>query len=959
MADRLISVIRSYCSHEALNSEQRCTLDSWNTSKILAFNEKTKLWREACPEFLIAKDLPKRWAQADAYAWIRDWLRVRERPWEDLGSLIKSFSIEQVLFGNDGRRDNDAWCKIVPIGWRALLGPDFSRDFSSIPSYLISLRHEFFKMVSRRMAHLAANQDRLCTLADVAFLSLGIVASANHIASWEQICIWINQLKWENLPQEELGDAALLLLGALNEAPLLNGTPPATQYKAVLDYLDRVQGLIVRLGFMALGGLLSRYKASLEKYEHCLKKADKDGTKKQKRQFRIENLRHHNLLGMTESARRVPRNLSELSIEFAIPLFTIMGGGDSSIRPTAVFPYRHESVFFPRAGRERDKYRLGQMKQGVELHEDDPLWSERHELTPLARLCHIAAFGRHLIGISDAIRNLTGSNPPDGDDPSFYARCQRFMLIEAIQFLQDEIAHIEAMAMHPKAITLYKEVMHTMLRIRREGDPPLQLDVQMQDDSRSAFLATKDFLEKILALLSRFEGDSKASTAIKLFKDVIEAVQKDEKKLKWPVPQNLLTELRDLLAGKMMNTGETEPTVQVKLKKQCNQILQQVQVLPKVMNASRPAPVLPNIYTEENTWQGRPYDMPLVTLNSRNCRWLLSGGGCTTCNYNQVASAGQEKIPHEYLMQQVHYAMKVLPADQYPFWTFSSAGSFFDDQEVPHPTRLEILRVLSIAGYKALNFESRPQFCRDVNRLREVRSAFSGEVSVGLGLESYSDVVRYVCLNKGYPTRVFEESARALTAAGFPFDCYVLLGKPLLGTELTDGGAFTDWGAHIVEAELTIRYALNKGAEYCILMVANLQPNTLSYALFRQDLYELPSLWTAVEVLRRLGPELNCRVLLKGLMRAMPHPLVHATTCPNCVGEFRRAHIAFNQGKSLEDTFNALGKCACRDEFLKRIEASPALKEGGISPEALEGLIAQQLVRNVGPILKIFHASKE
>lgn len=56
MADRLISVIRSYCSHEALNSEQRCTLDSWNTSKILAFNEKTKLWREACPEFLIAKE---------------------------------------------------------------------------------------------------------------------------------------------------------------------------------------------------------------------------------------------------------------------------------------------------------------------------------------------------------------------------------------------------------------------------------------------------------------------------------------------------------------------------------------------------------------------------------------------------------------------------------------------------------------------------------------------------------------------------------------------------------------------------------------------------------------------------------------------------------------------------------------------------------------------------------------
>ncbi|GAB6036454.1 hypothetical protein JCM15519_10130 [Fundidesulfovibrio butyratiphilus] len=364
---------------------------------------------------------------------------------------------------------------------------------------------------------------------------------------------------------------------------------------------------------------------------------------------------------------------------------------------------------------------------------------------------------------------------------------------------------------------------------------------------------------------------------------------------------------------------------------------------------------LPNIYSEENVWRGQPYDMPLVTLNSRNCRWLLQGGGCTTCNYNEVATARDNAVPPEELVKQTECAMHVLPASDYPFWTFSTAGSFFDDNEIPAPTRLEILRKLRDAGYQAMNFESRPEFCRDSDTLREVREAFGGEVSVGLGLESYSDTVRYTCLNKGYPTRVFEEAAQALHRAAFPFDCYVLLGKPFLGVDALT--AEIDWGLHVAEAVETINYAFSQGAEFAILMVANMQPNTLSYALHRRTgLYQLPSLWLAVEVIAALKKQDRQRVLLKGLMRAMPHPLVHATTCPRCVGEYRRAHIAFNQGQPFQDTLLALRRnsaCACRARFDEQMARS-SIANGLPTRAELDALLETSLSNNVPGILDRF-----
>jgi len=340
---------------------------------------------------------------------------------------------------------------------------------------------------------------------------------------------------------------------------------------------------------------------------------------------------------------------------------------------------------------------------------------------------------------------------------------------------------------------------------------------------------------------------------------------------------------------------------------------------PQVAAHDEPARQLdePVLYYEETNFAGQPYSVPVVILRTRPCEWFVKSG-CVMCNYSLVG-AGTSGVPDEAVLAQADRAIRRLaPLDRYRYVVFTSPGSFLSDFEVPPAVRLEIARKLRSAGLRRWSIESEARFCRS-RRLQELRDAFEGEISVGIGLESADPFVRNVCLNKGLSTAVYERRISDVARAGLSFYNYAVYGKPFL-TELED----------IEDSVATIRYALERGAFMAVLLAVNVQPRTLVHWLWERGRYRLRSLWGAIEVVLRLPPELRPRVPIKGVEEVAPRPLAAAGTCARCRDRVVAAIRNWNMHRDHRILEDVVGSCDCRDRWWRQVRAerpASALRE--------------------------------
>ncbi|MGD2248128.1 MAG: hypothetical protein PVF58_06950 [Candidatus Methanofastidiosia archaeon] len=322
-----------------------------------------------------------------------------------------------------------------------------------------------------------------------------------------------------------------------------------------------------------------------------------------------------------------------------------------------------------------------------------------------------------------------------------------------------------------------------------------------------------------------------------------------------------------------------------------------------------------NVYFEENTWRNHGYLMPLAVMKTRPCHWFLHGGGCSTCGYNLAAALNCD-VTKEQLLNQVHHLTKILPPSAFPFITLTSAGSFMDSREIADEIRLEILRILDDKEYCHLNFESRPDVLQKRERLQNLHEAFNGSISVGMGLESSSDYIRKFSINKGYTTRTFIKATKSLKENDISYDAYVLCGKPFLSPK-----------EDIEDAVKSIKFAFDKGCRWVILMTTNLQPHTLTYFMKKHGLYSLPKLWTPLEILRRLPGTLRKNVMLKGIDKAVPHPIKFATNCKYCTSGIVNAQRQWNLTQDYSFIENVLDSCECKKEWEQNLDDGMETKE--------------------------------
>ncbi len=236
--------------------------------------------------------------------------------------------------------------------------------------------------------------------------------------------------------------------------------------------------------------------------------------------------------------------------------------------------------------------------------------------------------------------------------------------------------------------------------------------------------------------------------------------------------------------------------------------------------------------------QGTALAIVLSTIGCAHAR--SDSGGCTMCSY--LLDGVQEMPTSDQIVAQFNFAMKELETKEAPLSVkIYTSGSFLDDEEIPADARSEILRIIAAdERVREVVLESRPEYVNDTT-LSIVREVLGDRiVEIGMGLESASDTVRTVCINKNFDLQTFKDALKTAKNYNIGMRAYVLLKPPLL----TERDALLD-------AISTVQEARTLGVTTVSLNPVNVQKYTLVEKLWTRGNYRPPWLWSVLEVLRK------------------------------------------------------------------------------------------------------------
>ena len=305
--------------------------------------------------------------------------------------------------------------------------------------------------------------------------------------------------------------------------------------------------------------------------------------------------------------------------------------------------------------------------------------------------------------------------------------------------------------------------------------------------------------------------------------------------------------------------------------------------------------------------------MPMIILKTRGCSWHLLHGGCTMCGYSGASSKWQE-TDERLVMDQMERALQTVKRERPIMIMVTSAGSFFDDAELPRHLRYRLLeKIVTLDFVTSVNTETRAETVlksRDsIAESIEFLQNAGKELCVGLGLESMDDFVREICVHKGLSLKTYLKAIRILKSLGSYVTTYVLLKPPFL-TEKES----------IAEAARTVKFAFESGSDVVVVMLSNVQAYTLTHRLWRKGKYRAPWLWSAVEVLKRIPNDMRGRTTIAGV-QAVPRPVQIAHNCFKCDRFLIGILINWNKYRDYARFEKEIREndCECRKEWEREV----------------------------------------
>lgn len=229
-----------------------------------------------------------------------------------------------------------------------------------------------------------------------------------------------------------------------------------------------------------------------------------------------------------------------------------------------------------------------------------------------------------------------------------------------------------------------------------------------------------------------------------------------------------------------------------------------------------------------------------IVLSTIGCAHARSDeGGCTMCSY---LLDGTRKNPSpEELVNQFRHALTKLQKNSAPISVkIYTSGSFLDPEEIPIEARDMILHDIAADDrVKEVVLESRPEYVLEpaMSSIKEILGERT--IELGMGLESSSDLVRIVCINKNFNLESFTLAVKKAKKFRIGTRAYVLLKPPFM----TERDALTD-------SQRTMSDAIKAGVSTLSFNPVNVQSHTLVEFLWKRNRYRPPWLWSVLEVLK-------------------------------------------------------------------------------------------------------------
>lgn len=243
----------------------------------------------------------------------------------------------------------------------------------------------------------------------------------------------------------------------------------------------------------------------------------------------------------------------------------------------------------------------------------------------------------------------------------------------------------------------------------------------------------------------------------------------------------------------------------------------------------------------------RVHGAPFVSLwfRTRGCKHDHQGG-CTMCNYGASSPVSAQEM-----IDSVREGLDSVDQDERTMLLVSPSGSMFDDWEVPAEAREGIFRLVRDFNCSSYICETRVDTLTE-DRIRGYADLLDNkERCISVGLESANPWILKYCINKSLSLEKYRQVIQWLRRYQVTSSTNVLLGSPFLSTREA-----------IEDTVQAVRWAFSQGTDMCVIFPVHVKRWTLAEWLWKNGLYEPPSLWSLVEVLARLGPQLTPRIAI-------------------------------------------------------------------------------------------------